>query len=56
METRLQCRNPTTLAPDIIAAIIEETLPPEVTLFELAVGTPLVWEEQWGRVIRNDDL
>ncbi len=48
--------NLTTLAPDIVAAILDETLHSEVTLFELAVGTPLVWEEQWGRVIRNDDL
>jgi hypothetical protein len=42
--------NLTTLAPDIIAAILDETLPSEVTLFELAAGTPLLWEEQWGRV------
>jgi hypothetical protein len=47
--------NLTTLAPDIVAAILDETLPPEVTLFELAAGTPLVLEEQWGRVVRNDD-
>jgi hypothetical protein len=40
--------NLTTLAPDIVAAILDETLPPEVTLFELAAGTPLSWEEQWG--------
>jgi len=42
--------NLTTLAPDIITAIMDETLPVEVTLFELAAGTPLLWEEQWGRV------
>ena len=42
--------NLTTLAPDIVAAILEETLPSEVTLFELAAGTPLLWEEQRGRV------
>jgi hypothetical protein len=36
--------NLTTLASDIVAAIQDETLPPEVTLFELAAGTPLVWE------------
>jgi hypothetical protein len=34
----------TTLAPDLVAAILDETLPPEVTLFELAAGTPVVWE------------
>ena len=42
--------NLTTLAPDIVAAILDETMPPEVTLFELAAGTPLLWEEQWGRL------
>ena len=39
--------NLTTLAPEIVAAILDETLPPEVTLFDLAAGTPLLWEEQW---------
>jgi hypothetical protein len=38
--------NLTTLAPDIVAAILDETLPEEVTLFDVAAGTPLVWEEQ----------
>jgi hypothetical protein len=42
--------NLTTLAPDIVAAILAETLPPEVTLLALAAGTPVVWEAQWGRV------
>ena len=41
-------RKLTTLAPDIVTAILDETLPLEVTLFELAVGTPLLWGEQWG--------
>jgi len=46
--------NLTTLVPDIVAAILDETLPAEVTLFELAAGTPVVWEVQrvrveWGR-------
>ena len=35
--------NLTTLAPDIVAAILDETLPEEVTLFELAAGTPVSW-------------
>jgi len=39
--------NLTTLAPDIVTAILDETLPPEVTLFGLAAGTALMWEEQW---------
>ncbi|MEW6025315.1 MAG: hypothetical protein AB1807_24615 [Pseudomonadota bacterium] len=42
--------NLTTLAPDIVAAILDETLPPEVTLFDLASGTPLLWEEQRKRI------
>jgi hypothetical protein len=42
--------NLTTLAPGIVAAILDETLPAEVTLFELAAATPLLWEEQWARV------
>jgi len=48
--------NLTTLAPDIVAAILDDTLPEKVTLFELAAGTTVVWEEQWGRVVRNDDV
>ena len=43
--------NLTTLAPDIVVALLDETLPPDVTLFELAAGTPLVWGKQWGRVL-----
>ena len=46
--------NLTTLAPDIVAAILDETLPPEVTLFDLASGTPLLWEEQRTKYIGAD--
>ncbi|TRV17820.1 MAG: hypothetical protein EWV88_21845 [Microcystis wesenbergii Mw_MB_S_20031200_S109D] len=38
--------NLTTLAPDIVAAILDETLPDHVILFDLASGTPLLWDEQ----------
>ncbi len=38
--------NLTTLAPDIVEAILDETLPAEVTLFDLASATPLIWDEQ----------
>lgn len=38
--------NLTTLAPDIVAAILDESLPEHVTLFDLASGTPLLWDEQ----------
>ena len=50
--------NLATLAPDIVAAILDETLPAEVTLFELAAGTPLLWAEQrkklTGGLMRRD--
>ena len=42
--------NLTALAPDIQAAILDETLPDRVWLFDLARDTPLSWEEQRGRV------
>jgi hypothetical protein len=38
--------NLTTLAPDLVAPILDDTLPSKVTLFELAAGKPLVWGEQ----------
>lgn len=36
--------NLTTLAPDIVAAILDDALPGNVTLLELAADPPLVWE------------
>ena len=42
--------NLTTLAPDIQAAILDETLPDSVSLFDLAIDTPLSWEEQRMRI------
>lgn len=47
--------NLTTLAPDIVAAILDETLPENVSLFDLAVDTPLSWEEQRRRVTEAAD-
>jgi hypothetical protein len=38
--------NLTTLSPDIVAAILDDALPNEITLFDLAVDPPAVWEEQ----------
>lgn len=38
--------NLTSLAPDIVDAILHERLPSTLTLFELAVDTPVLWEEQ----------
>ena len=42
------CRmlNLTTLAPDIVAAILDEALPQHVTVHELAISPPVLWEEQ----------
>jgi hypothetical protein len=45
--------NLTTLAPDIVAAILDETLPPDVTLFELAAETALLWEERREWLVRS---
>ena len=42
--------NLTTLVPDIVAVTLDETLPSEVTLFDLASGTPLLWDEQRAQV------
>jgi len=38
--------NLTCLAPDIVAAILDDTRPDHVTLFDLAVNPPRLWEEQ----------
>ena len=44
--------NLTTLAPDIVAAILDDALPNHITLFGLAVDPPASWDEQrikvWG--------
>ena len=42
--------NLTTLAPDIVAAILDDALPNHLTLFELAVDPPALWEEQRARI------
>jgi hypothetical protein len=42
--------NLTTLAPDIVAAILDDELPNHITLFNLAVDPPLLWEEQRERI------
>ena len=42
--------NLTTLAPDIVAAILDDDLPSHVTLFDLAVDPPAVWDEQRERL------
>jgi hypothetical protein len=42
--------NLTTLAPDIVAAILDDALPNHVTLFDLAVDLPALWEAQRARL------
>lgn len=42
--------NLTTLAPDIVAAILDDALPNHVTLFDLAVDPPALWEKQRARL------
>jgi hypothetical protein len=42
--------NLTTLAPDIVAAILDDALPDHLTLFDIAVDPPAVWEEQRRRI------
>jgi hypothetical protein len=42
--------NLTTLAPDIVVAILDDELPNDITLFDLAVDPPALWEDQRKRV------
>lgn len=42
--------NLTTLAPDIVDAILLNELPDHLTLFDLAVDPPAMWEEQRARL------
>ena len=42
--------NLTTLAPDIVDAILLNELPDHLTLFDLAVDPPALWEEQRTRI------
>jgi hypothetical protein len=36
--------NLTVLAPDIVEAILDDNVPPELTLFDLAVDPPRLWK------------
>ena len=42
--------NLTTLAPDIVAAILDDALPNHITLFDLAVDPQALWQEQRRRI------
>lgn len=52
VDNSYMCRmlNLTKLAPDIMAAILDETLPQHVTLHELAISPPVLWEGQRARM------
>ena len=43
--------NLTLLAPDIIAAILDDTLPPHLNLLNLAQDLPALWSEQRRRIL-----
>ena len=45
--------NLTTLAPDIVDAILLNELPDHLTLFDLAVDPPALWDEQRARLERE---
>ncbi|WP_226469893.1 LacI family transcriptional regulator [Luteimonas panaciterrae] len=51
--TMSRCLTLTTLAPEVVHAILEETLPPELTLMELSTGTPMDWQEQRKRFLKR---
>lgn len=36
------------VAPDIVATVLNETLPPDLILFALAVDPPALWDQQRG--------
>ena len=48
--------NLTTLAPDIVAAILDDTLQDTITLLELAADPPVLWGEQKVRINRSTHL
>ena len=47
--------NLTTLAPDIVEAILLNALPDHLTLFDIAVDPPALWEEQRERIMADQD-
>jgi hypothetical protein len=43
--------NLTTLAPDLVATILDDTWPAHVTLLDVAIYPPVLWEEQRERFL-----
>lgn len=46
--------NLTNLAPDIVDAILLGALPDHLTLFDIAVDPPALWEEQRVRIVKTE--
>jgi hypothetical protein len=46
--------NLTTLAPEIVEAILDDEVPDHVTLFDLAVDPAVIWKHQIANVFRVD--
>ena len=42
--------NLTTLAPDIVAAILDDAIPKQITKLDMAVDPPALWADKWSRV------
>ena len=36
----------TTLAPDLVAAILDDDLPDQIKLFDFSAMDPVIWDEQ----------
>jgi hypothetical protein len=36
----------TTLAPDLVAAILDDDLPDQIRLFDFSAMDPVIWDEQ----------
>lgn len=47
--------NLTTLAPEIVEAILDDRMPAELTLFDLAVEPPRLWSDQYERMLTTND-
>ncbi len=43
--------NLTVLAPDIVEAILDDTVPDHLTLFDIAVDPPALWEGQMALMV-----
>ena len=44
--------NLTTMAPDIVEVVLEHVMPDHLTLLDIAVDSPALWEAQLERVFK----